>query len=380
MIAMKQKHIFRSALSSMYAIVLLLFPLSAGAQQIMINMAPIDGMPLVPANVFGYTIQSSVTGTAQVKGTLRYRNSGLSFSYTFNYQLQAGMNTIDRGLVTPQWQFSSSSLRELFFTHNTLPEGTYEYCVTVSPVSVLPEAPVTSFDECLFHRADGVFLINLVDPPNNAKIQEFNPALSWVANYSFSSELHYRIRIAEVKQGQNAVNAVMRNQPVYSEKNLVQNNIIYPVYAKPLEKNKYYAWTVDAYFRDILLGGAETWQFIIPEDTIKTAYPAVRSYIDIKRETGVGQIYILGELKLKYILDKVKKDVLDLQLLDENDQAIALKPAMLAATYGDNRYELNLKDNSNLKHLGNYKLVVSSQTGERYTLPFRYLNPEYTRQ
>lgn len=361
------------------ALVLLLSVVSNAQQQITINMAGIDGMPLTPANIFGYTIQSSGHSAVQVKGTLRYRNSGSSFSYSFSYQLQAGTNAIDRSLVNPQWQFSSPSLRDLFFTYNTLPEGTYEYCVTVTPSTVLPETPAIPFDECLFHRADGVFIINLVDPPNNAKLQEFNPALSWVANYSLSNELNYRIRIAEVKQGQNAVNAVMRNQPLYDEKNLSQNTIIYPVYAKPLEKNKYYAWTVDAYFRDILLGGSETWQFIIPDDTLKTAYPAVRSYIDIRRETGVGQIYIMGELKLKYLLDKAKKDVLELRLLDEGNNAVVLKPSALAATYGDNRYELNLKDNSNLKHLGNYRLEVSSQTGAHYMLSFRYVNPEYVR-
>lgn len=376
---MKQKHIFPAVLRSIYVIVLLILSLIAHAQQqVLINMAPIDGMALTPTNIFGYTVQASGSSAVQVKGTLRYRNSGLSFSYSFNYQLQAGNNIIDKGLINPQWQFSSSSLRDLFFTYNTLPEGTYEYCVTVIPSSALPETQVTSFDECLFHRADGIFLINLIDPPNNAKLQEFNPALSWVANYTFVNELNYRIRVAEVKQGQNAVNAVMRNQPLYDEKNLVQNNIVYPVYAKPLEKNKYYAWTVDAYFRDILLGGAETWQFIIPEDTIKTTYPAMRSYIDIKRETGIGQIYILGELKLKYLLDKTKKDILTLQLLDDGNQAITLKPASLTAAYGDNRYELNLKEECNLKHLGSYKLVVTSQTGEQYTLPFKYLNPEYT--
>jgi len=378
---MKQRLIFyiKTSLAGICIAMLLSVPMTVSGQQMMINMAAIDGIGLTPANIFAYTIQSPLNGNVQIKGNLRYRNSGLSLSYIYEYHLEVGMNHIERSAISPQWQFSSSSLRELFLTYNTLPEGTYEYCVTITPQNAIPENPITSFDECLFHRSDGLFMINLVEPANNAKLQELNPALAWVANYSFSNDLAYRIRIAEIKQGQNAVNAVMRNQPVYAEKNLMQNSIIYPVYAKPLEKNKPYAWTVDAYFREILLGGSETWQFIIPEDTLRNKYPAVRSFIDIKRETGVGQIYILGELKLKYLLDKTKSDVLDLQLVDEGDLKISLKPEKLEAVYGDNRYTLNLVEGANLKHLGCYKLGIRSQTGERYTISFKYLNPDYVR-
>ena len=233
-----------------------------------------------------------------------------------------------------------------------------------------------TFEECLYYRSEDIFLINLIYPDDKEKIKEFNPMLSWVANYAFANELTYRIRVAEIKQGQNPVNAVMRNEPMYDENNLMQNSIIYPVYAKPLQVNQPYAWTVDAYYKGILLGGAETWQFIIP-DTTPVQITGSRSYIDVKREHGTVQLYALGDLKLKYQLEKFRSDTLVLQLFHE-DKKIELKQNKLNAIYGDNRYTLDLLQ-SNLKHMGSYKLLIrSTNTGECYALPFKYVNPEFS--
>jgi hypothetical protein len=359
------------------AALLILLPLfSAGQQNILINMAPIDGLPLTPANVFNYHVQSSGQVKVDVKGAIRYRNSNMSITYTFSYSLKQGINVIHPDDIHPQWQFSSSALQELFTSYKILPEGTYEYCVTVTPANVPKESTTGLFTECLYHRSQDIFLINLINPENKAKLIEYNPMLSWIANYSFSNELTYRVRVAEIKQGQNPVNAVMRNQPVYEESNLMQNSVVYPVYAKPLLANQPYAWTVDAYYKGILLGGAEAWQFIIP-DTIAKSHYANRSYIDIQRENGVTKLFAVGELKLKYLLDKYKSDVLKLELINKNNEKIALKPSKLQATYGDNRYRLNLKDNSDLKHRNDYKLVITTSHGEQYSLPFQYINPDF---
>jgi len=376
---MNNKHFF-SSLMLRSVVVALLFawlPFSANAQNnIVINLSMIDGLPVTPDNIFNYQVQSASSVSVQVKGTLHYRGSNMSISYSFNATLNQGLNSFNKDLLHPQWQFSSSALRDLFLNYKTLPEGTYEYCVKIIPVVPVKEAIGGSFDECLYHRSDGMFLINLINPENKAKLKEYNPMLAWMANCSFLNELTYRIRVAAIKQGQNPVNAVMRNQPVYDEKNLMQNSVIYPVYAKPLEPNQPYAWTVDAYFKGILLGGSETWQFIIPIDTLPVKYPAIRSYIDVKKENGVTQLPVMGELKIKYQLDKYKTDVLSLQLLNNKKEVVLIKPAFLNAVYGDNRYTINLKDSCNLKHLNEYTLIVKSKEGESHVIPFKYIDPD----
>ncbi len=363
-------------LSCMIAVILFASVVSKAQMNVIINMATIDGIALTPDNILNYQIQSSAAGKVQINGAIRYRTSGLTISYSFPFALRQGMNTLTLDEAHPQWQFSSSALQELFLNYKILPEGTFEYCVTVTPANGTKDNNSLN-RECLYHRATDIFLINLIYPEDKARLKEFNPMLSWVANYSFSSELTYRVRVAEIKQGQNAVNAIMRNQPMYDEKNLLSNSIVYPVYAKPLDTNKWYAWTVDAYYKDVLLGGAEAWRFIIP-DSIPPEMKGNRSYIDIKRENGSEKLNVLGELKLKYVLNKYRVDTLKLQLTNNNNEPVAIKPAVLNARYGDNRYILNLKESSNLKHLNNYRLTIITKTGESYSLPFKYMDPEYS--
>lgn len=358
----------------------LLLPHTAFAQpKVIVNMAAVDGIDLTPDNILNLHIQSLDNKSMQVmvKGSLRYRNSAMSMNYSFRYTLQPGMNVLSSAAVHPQWQFSSQVLQELFTIHRLLPAGTVEYCVTADPVNSANEVQNGGGDECIYHTTDETFFINLLMPEDKAKLYEYYPSFSWIANYSLSAELTYRLRVAEIKKGQNAASAVVRNQPVYDEKNLSFNSKMYPVYAKPLVKDQPYAWTVDAYYKGILLGSAEAWQFIILEDSVIKGPPISRSYIDIRKENGASKLYAEGELKIKYVLDKTKTDTLDIALVDEGNNRIPLKPARLPAVYGDNRYTITLKDNTPVKHKHMYKLIVMTKYKEQFIVPFEYLNADF---
>lgn len=343
-----------------------------------INMATIDGMPITPDNVFGYQIHATKTQSVTIKGSIRYKGSQQWLSYVFHSVLNDGVNTFSPDWVNATWQFSSPALKDVFFTHKILPAGTYEYCVSIVPDNVVVEMDKQQVEECLYRRGGDLFLINLVDPADKSKIKEFNPMLSWVANYSVSNELSYRIRVAEIKQGQNAVNAVMRNQQVYDERNLAGNSIIYPTYARPLVVNQPYAWTVDAYYKGVLLGGAETWQFIIT-DTQSVTGSSNRSYIDVRKENGTVLLTAIGNLKLKYLLDEQQNDTLYLEITNDNNKHYSVSPKKLAAVYGDNRYTLDLAGTSNLKHKSMYNLLIHTKTGHEYKLRFQYFNPDFDR-
>jgi hypothetical protein len=366
-----------------FILFLCLLPGRGIAQKVLtINLGQIDGISITPGNIFNYQIQSSFpTCNALIRGQVHYRNSNLSFSYSFTTVLRPGVNMIASSAIHPQWQFSASALQELFLTYKILPEGTYEYCVTVMPnyrTSAGEPVPETIFDECLYHRSEDMFLINLIEPENNAKIHEYNPMLSWVANYSFASALSYRIRVADIKQGQNAQNAISRNNPVYDQSNLMQNTVIYPVFAKPLIKDQPYAWTIDAFYKGILLGGSETWKFTIIDDTIYNGVLGNTSYIDITREKGNTTLYAIGDIKLKYDLTESRKDSLMIKMYDANNASVTLKEKAFAAVYGDNRYQIIFKDVYNLKHMAKYSLVITNLEHQKYIVPFRYINPDLT--
>ena len=352
------------------------------AQQrpVVVNLAMLDGQELTPDNIFRYSIQSPQNSAMQatIRGRLVYRATGMSFSYSFSYTLRPGINLIDPSMVHAQWTYSSPALRELFNDYKKLPTGTYEYCVDVDLVSPGGElVPGAGGSDCLYQKPDDIFLINLVDPENNAKLHEDFPVLSWMVNYPFVSALTYRVRVAEIKDGQNNTAAINRNNPWYQEGNLTGLSVAYPVYAKPLEKFQPYAWTVDAYYKGILLGGAAPWRFTIIDDSVMQGIPRESFFVDIRKENNATIYYAVGKVKIKYQLDELMTDSLHLVLTDKNGKQVKIKEASLKAGLGDNRYDINLKEQVSLKHLGDYKLTISSSDGHSYTLPFRYVNPDF---
>lgn len=350
------------------------------SQNIIVNTAPLEGLDLTPDNMWGFQIQSMEDQNTRctVDGVIRYRNAPYFIKYSFEYTLTPGVNTFSKDRVHPQWNYSSSALRELFNYYSVLPQGTYEYCVTVTPRLSHAESPnAVLIDDCVYKQSKDLFSITLLEPEDDAKIYEYNPMLSWIATYPFVSELTYRVRVAEIKKGQNTENAITRNNPVYSESNIVPTSITYPVYAKPLVVQQPYAWTVDAYYKGILLGGAQPWKFTIIEDSILKYIPKDVSDIDIRKESGGTTAYALGVLKLKYVLEEKSRDVLTIVIKRDNGDIVKIKNAQLHAEYGDNRYILDLKDTEKFKHKAKYHLILTNSLGSQYTLNFIYINPEF---
>lgn len=349
------------------------------AQSILVNASLIDGVDINKENILSYQIISRLKNavTAQVTGTITYRGSDLRLNYTFNQTIQPGVNSIDAGTVHPMWTYSQNALRELFVNYNTLPAGTYQYCIQVLPKAIIGESdPGNMVEECVYHKNQERFLINLIEPENNAKIYEHNPAFTWVANYSFSNELTYKIRVAEIRKGQNTESAISRNNPIYQENELRQNTLIYPMYAKELETYQPYTWTVDAYYHGILLGGAEPWRFTIIDDSLNKAIPKTTNDIDVRLENGSSTLWAIGNLKLKYVLDEYRTEQLQFKLMN-GDKEIKLHDKERKIVYGDNRFEIDFTDAYNLKHLKVYTLIITSAHGAKYILPFRYVNPDF---
>ncbi len=346
--------------------------------KVLVNMAPVDGLEITPDNILSFQVQSSMSRSSNTlfKGSIIYKNSNLRINFEFTYNLQPGMNIIPAGSISPRYTYSSTGLKELFETYKKLPQGIYEYCVTVRPDYQQSEIGVEDYTECVYHKSEDIFLINLLDPENDAKIYEYNPMLSWTVNYPFASELKYRIRVAEIKKGQNTVTAITRNNPVYDDKNLMQTSIIYPVYGKPLVKDQPYAWTVDAYYKGILLGGAEPWKFTIIEDSLLVGIPTNQSYYEFAASDIKGTLYAVDTLKLKYrSFDNA--DTLSFVIRDESDKEVKYKKSEQALSPGLNYIDLPFETTTSLKHQKKYKISIKNKQGKGFEVPFTYIRSIY---
>lgn len=358
--------------------------LCAGTQlysqsNIIVLTGTIDGVDITKQNMLSYQILSKLNYSiqAEVQGKLFYRQASARIQYQYSIKINPGINIIDANSLSIQWNYSTPSLNELFNLYNILPAGTYQYCIRVLPKNVVGEHEHgASTEECLYHKNEEIFAINLISPENDAKLYEKNPTLSWVATYSMTSELNYKIRVAEIKQGQSTQSAIARNNPVYTESKLFQNTIIYPLAAKPLIVNQPYAWTVDAYYKDLLLGGAEPWKFTLVEDTLKEEIPKVLSYLDIEKEVGNNMTYAVGALKLKYFLREYKTDTLQLRLY-QGEGEVNSKHNQLVATKGENKYDIDFMGATKLKHGKVYKMVITPKFGSPKIVNFKFINPNY---
>ena len=362
-------------------LLLLLVTLSARCQENMfVNLSRLDGIDITPDNIFNFEIINNVgiSKDVTIKGILSYKQSRLNFSYSFKTQLVIGKNSFSKDkVINPVWQFSDPALRELFFNYKKLPQGNYEYCVSVQIVGGGDQNQNEAGSDCIYQKADDIFLINLVSPDDNAKIYEHNPMLSWIVNYPFASELIYRVRLTDLKKGQNNISAITRNLPIYQDEHVLSTNIVYPVSAKPLEVFQPYVWTVDAYYKGILLGGAEVWKFTIIDDSVMNGIPRETSFIDFTKEEGKKPFYAIGNIKLKYVLEDTEDDLLSLKLQNSEGQTIKLPIEQLKCTYGDNRFVIDLRDKPAYKHLATYHLTITTQKGKQYQLVFKYVNPDF---
>lgn len=354
------------------------------AQEIIVNTAMLEGLDITPDNMWGFQVQSMASENirCRIDGSIVFRNSGHSIKFNFLHTIRPGLNLFDPAMINPAWTFSSSALRELFMDYKVLPQGTYQYCISITPNATTAESvDGGKVDDCIYKQSKDIFSITLLEPENDARLYEYNPMLTWVATYPFVSELTYRIRVTEIKDGQNTENAVVRNNPVYSENNLVPTGILYPVYAKPLQTWQPYAWTVDAYYKGILLGGAQPWKFTIVEDSILQALPDESSYIDINIDEGANTYYAVGQVKLKYSENDFLQNELKVKFIrngKEIKNAEMLWPVQRGVNF--NTYDLsdfNLKHNAEFEVSIEYKNVKSTQNKQE--IKFKYVNPDFVK-
>ncbi len=342
-----------------------------------LNLASLGGQKLTQSTLHRFTILNTTNKTEliTVKGTIKMRSSRAHLSYQYQASLKPGtnqMHVLARGI---QYTFSSPSLEKLFRQHGQLPNGEYEYCVDLFEPG--GEGLNALGSDCLYDEYQEMFLINLMEPEDKAKIDELYPMFSWVVNSPLISALTYRIRVAEVKQGQRPSNAIMRNRPVYEQGGLRFLTQTYPVTAKSLKYFQPYAWTVDAFYKDILLGSAETWEFIIINDSLMKGVPRRPSYVEVNRETGQYEVYAIGLLKLKYFENILRSQSLKFELYTKSGKRLKLKPSTWAVTKGENRMDLSFKAAGvMLKHYKQYVLKIKAENKE-YNILFKYINPDF---
>lgn len=353
------------------------------AQHITVNLSMLEGLDITPNNLFNYDIHSGMTHSipCEVEGEIRFRQTEHYIKYRYTVALNPGINHLGAKNIYPTWTFSSPALRELFEQYHVLPQGTYQYCVRMTTRAIGYEAGVQQVDDCVYHQSPDLFSITLVDPADESRINEFHPLLSWVATYPFPSSLTFGIRIAEIRKGQSTEAAIARNNPIYAEKNLHINSLSYPIYGRPLELWQPYAWTVDAYYKGILLGGAQPWQFTIVEDSLMETKPLETAYIDVNVDEGHNRYPAVGKIKLKYREQDFLENEIQLILIRKGEEKKDSE-RLWSISGGINFHTYDLQD-SKLRAGEEFELALIFKNHRRravkQVIKFKYINPDHVK-
>lgn len=326
-------------------------------------------------NHLNYTIYSSENRVElfTVEGKISFRGSKAFVQYRGSIKLNQGSNLVSDNIKNVQYSYSSATVKKLFEQHGKLPNGDFSYCVYIYKPG--GESLNAVAENCIYSENTDMFILNLVSPDDKAKLKELNPLFNWMVNSSIVSDLTYKLRVVEIKEGQKAANAIMRNRPVYEESGIRSFSQVYPFTAKSLEYFQPYAWTVDAYYRDVHMGSAETWQFVIIDDSLMAGIPKDVPYLDFELEKGGNKVFAVGELKLKYYLKEHSFETFKIALFDEKNTAVW--NSELKCVTGDNWFALDFKTRPKLKHLKRYQLNLKNEFGKEFKVLFQYVNPDF---
>lgn len=218
-------------------------------------------------------------------------------------------------------------------------------------------------------------LPELIYPSDQEAITTKFPVLTWKPPLPLDlPNLHYSIRLVEVRKGQAIAQAIRANPPLITLKKVQEIFLPYPMDGVPLEEDKIYAWQVTAYADRLEIGATDIWTFSLAKEVkdrlqkemIKESYRVATQKMDDSYYLANRVIYFAFDNKqyddmLNYEIRAVGENSKTLTDLPE----ITLKPGM-------NKIEI---DGSQIKGFvtdEKYILKIKDRIGNQFYITFQY--------
>ena len=285
------------------------------------------------------------------------------------FTLYPGNNPIPASAIrSANIQAGTSNIARLVQQSGYFPQGAYEYSFTLdSKISIgIPEQIEQTFDYELTPSAP----LSLIEPFDQDKICEKNPLLTWQPSLPAIPGLLYQLQLVEIKERQNAIEALNYNLPLVNQNGIFNHILLYPPSAKALEEGKSYAWQVTAYRSDV-------WEFMVDcKDSVETEKETDKSYRDIE-DLLKGKYYVARREVRFALINSYAEQPLSYQItcVTNPKQKIRRMPKLILKT-GRNQISLDLSTNSAFKDGYSYILKVILPNGSSKSLRFLYKDIE----
>lgn len=288
------------------------------------------------------------------------------------FTLSNGSSTVPVSAVrSAKIQFGGSLVSNAIQQNGYFPEGDYEYCFTVNPSFNSPnaEAPV---EQCFNYELVPAASLMLIEPYNQDKICEKRPLLSWQPSFPQIPGSAYQLVLVEIKDRQNATEALNYNLPIITQSGMVNPILPYPASAKELSAGKKYAWQVSVYKNQTVLNRSEVWEFVVDcKDTVPEAklLESFRHIDDLAR----GNYYVSSGFVRFYLDNPYNEQQLNYSIkgLTEGKKKIKRLPK-LKLVRGRNEISIDLEKVGGFVDGNYYILSLTMPDGRIKDLRFVY--------
>jgi hypothetical protein len=289
---------------------------------------------------------------------------------TSAFNLYSGVNIIPPAVIrSAAIEFSSGRTAALIRQDHDFPVGDYEYCFNLSLTGGGGDIPD---EQCFDYHLVPFAEMHLIEPYDKDSICDKKPTLTWQPLIPTVAGTSYQVVLAEIKSGQNAIEALDYNLPTINQMYLTAPVLIYPAILNQLEDGKTYAWQVTAYNNQTILNRSEIWQFTESCNEKKPTVLADDGYRDVADLTKGNYYIAVGYIKFA-LTNSYKPANFKYQIESLNEPGKKIKGLpKIKLTTGKNKIQIDLFDTDSFTDGDSYLMKLWLPDGTLKNLRFIY--------
>jgi len=284
---------------------------------------------------------------------------------TGNLTLSTGAKQVQASDLTPiQYTYLSSAMADRD-PDGFLSIGSYQACYTIVQNN---EAATPLAEDCINFDVLPLSPPLLNTPFNEDTLQTKFPQFTWLppTPLNLFSNLSYQFNLVEVQPGQNPLDAVQQNIPVYTNYNSTDLFINYPSSGLALDTGRQYAWQIIAQNNLQPVSQSDVWVFRINNRGPVTT-PSPGNYILLTHNEAAAGTYTVdnGYISIKYYsFDKAH----EADIIIRQANGTVIKTIKQTLVYGNNYLTYPL---SNALQKGQlYFIEVTDLQHKKYSASF----------
>lgn len=337
-------------------------------------------VPEIYGNTLNGLFRASIYNPSGIKSvrmniTVREARAGkIAAIQTEAFTIVPGNNIIPPGVArTASVAMAQNATANFIRRNQYFPQGDYEYEFNIYSASSSQE---TIIDQTFNNEITPPAPLDLIEPYDQDEICEKRPLLTWQPSIPKVDGLFYQVMLVEIKDKQNAVEALNYNLPIVNQKGVVANLLVYPPNSKELVAGKKYAWQVSAYKDQTIINRSDVWSFEINcQDSVNNVIPTDYGYRDIE-DLAKGNFYVAnGQIRFA-LVNSYREQELKYTILCINNPSKKIRSLpKLRLKRGQNKVDIDLSYNFSFDDNYSYVMKVQMPDGSQKSLRFLYKQP-----